>query len=286
MKKLSLIIFLLYIATSCTNYGQLTFVSQLPKKLKENSGIVSLNDASFWVINDTENENQIYNVDLKGNIIHKLKVKNATNKNWEDLTKDEKGNVYIGDFGNNENKRKDLVIYKIPNPEIEKGKKINAEAIYFNYPEQTKFPPKKKNLFYDAEAMFYNNNYIYIVTKNRASHFSGKTLLYKVPATPGNYDAEFIGSFKTCDNEKTCRITAADISPNKKTIVLLSNGKLWVFNTPNNDNFITEKATVIDLGIYTQLESVCFLNNNKLLLSDEEDEIGNGRKLYSYTLKK
>jgi len=283
MKKFTYVI-CYYLLTSCTNYGQLKLIKQLPKKLDENSGIVSLNNNSIWVIIDTKNADEVFQVDLHGDIIKELKVKNANNNNWEDLAKDNKGNVYIGDFGNNENKRKNLVIYKIPNPEIEKGDKINAERIEFNYPEQTKFPPKKKNMLYDAEAMFYNNNSIYIITKNRAYPFNGKTLIYKIPAIPGKYSATLIGSFYTCEDDTTCKITAADISLDGKKIVLLSNGKLWIFTDWNGENFSNGKTEAIDLGVTTQLESVCFLNNTTLLLSDEQD--GNtGRNLYSYTLK-
>lgn len=284
MKKFTYIICYFYLLTSCTNYGQLDLITQLPKKLNENSGIVSLKNDSYWIINDTKNDDKIFQIDLNGDIIKELKVKNASNNNWEDLAKDNNGNVYIGDFGNNENKRKNLVIYKIPNPEIRKGSKISAERIEFNYPEQRKFPPKKKNRLYDAEAMFYNNNSIYIITKNRASPFNGKALIYKVPATPGNYNATLIGSFYTCEDDTTCKITAADISVDGKKIVLLSNGKLWVFTDWNGEDFSKGKKELIDLGVISQLESVCFLNNTTLLLSDEQD--GNtGRNLYSYTLK-
>ncbi len=284
MKKLFFSLICLYLLNSCTNYGQLTFITKLPKKLDENSGIVSLNGSNVWFIEDTGNSNDIFNVDLNGNILKRLEVKNADNIDWEDLTKDEKGNVYIGDFGNNNNKRKDLVIYKIPNPAIEKGKKINAQRIYFKYPEQTKFPPKKKNLLFDAEAMFYNNKHLYIITKNRASPFSGKAFLYRVPTEPGNYNAELIAYFSTCTDGNTCKITSADISPNRKKIVLLSNGKLWVFNNSGKENFTTEQPKIIDLGIVSQLESVCFIDNTTLLLSDEEDN-KSGRNLYSYTIK-
>ena len=284
MKKLFLFLVCLYLLSNCSNYGQLELVTKLPKKLDENSGIVSLNGSNVWFIEDTGNTNTIFNVDLNGNILKKLKVKNAENIDWEDLTKDEKGNVYIGDFGNNNNKRKDLVIYKIPNPEIEKGKKINAQRIHFKYPEQTKFPPKKKNLLFDAEAMFYNNKHLYIITKNRTSPFSGKAFLYRVPAKSGNYNAELIGYFTTCTDGNTCKITSADISPNGKKIVLLSNGKLWIYNNSGEENFTTEQPKIIDLGIVSQLESVCFIDNTTLLLSDEEDN-ESGRNLYSYTLK-
>ncbi len=268
---------------SCTNYGQLTYVSKLPKALKENSGIVSLTDSTAWFVADNGNPDKLYQLDFKGNLLKELEVKNAKNHDWEDLTKDEKGNVYIGDFGNNSNNRKNLVIYKLPSPQKELGNKIKSEAIEFRYPEQKEFPPEREGLFYDAEAFFYHSNFLYIITKNRANPFPGNALIYKVPAQPGEYDAKYIGRFKTCGDWKTCQITSADISPNGKTIALLSYGKLWIVTNFGFDDFSKGNIKEIDLEVRTQLESICFISNETLLLSDEKK--GNtGRNLYSFQL--
>ncbi|WP_299529634.1 hypothetical protein [Ulvibacterium sp.] len=270
--------------SSCSNYGQLTFIAELPKKLDENSGIAMFSETTLWLIEDSGNPDEIYQVDLKGNLLKKLKVKNAKNKDWEDLTKDKKGNLYIGDFGNNSNDRKDLVIYKLPNPEIEPGDKIDALPIRFSYPEQKRFPPKKARLYYDAEAFFHHGNFLYIITKNRARPFSGKALLYRIPDYPGQHKALFMGSFRTCDDWKTCQITSVDISPDERTIVLLSYGKLWKVTHFRDDKFLQGTSKEIDLGARSQLEAVCFMNDSTLLISDEKRGT-TGRNLYSFPLK-
>lgn len=269
---------------SCSNYGQLTYVTKIPKKLDENSGMVFLKDSTVWMINDHGNSDKIYQLNFKGQLLKEFSVKNAKNKDWEDLTNDDNGHVYIADTGNNNNKRKDLTIYKIPNPEVEKGDKIDAQKIEFSYPDQKKFPPKRKNLRYDAEAIFYHQDHLYIITKNRSRPFNGETTMYRVPAKKGKYKATFLGSFISCKNYASCRITSADISPDGKTMVLLSYGKLWVFSSFNSANPFEVTPDYIDLGATTQLESVCFMNNQTLLLSDEQ-RAGTGRNLYMYTLQ-
>ena len=278
------ILFQLFLITSCSNYGQLQYITKLPKLLDENSGMVYSSKNSIWIIEDNGNKDNIYHVDFKGFILNSLEVKNAKNRDWEDLARDDKGNVYIGDFGNNNNTRKNLTIYKVPNPDIEPGDKINAEEIRFRYPEQKKFPPKKEKRFYDTEAFFYSNGYLYLITKNRSNPFSGNAFIYKVPAKEGSHEAELISTFETCDVWETCQITSADISPDGKTIVLLSYGKLWVITNFVLDNFMKGDIRVIDLGVRTQLESVCFMDNTTLLLSDEERK-STGRNLYSYQLQ-
>ena len=282
MNKYALIVILLSLV-SCSNYGQLKFITKLPKKIDEASGIVQLKDSTAWLINDSGDADKIYKVNFQGELLREFKVDNAKNKDWEDLAKDEKGNVYIADIGNNNNRRQELIIYKVPNPEKEKGSRIEAKKIKFSYPDQKKFPPKKKNLKYDAEASFYWDNHIYIITKNRADPFDGEALIYKVPSKKGTYEATRVGSFFPCKEFATCRITAADISPDGQKIVLLSYGKLWLFTEFSGDDFTNGKIQFIDLGATTQLEAVCFKDNDNLLLADEQSH-GTGRNLYSFSL--
>ncbi len=269
---------------SCMQYGQLDILADLPKKLDENSGMITMDGKSVWVIEDSGNADKIYEVDLKGKMLKELKLKDAKNRDWEDLARDSAGNVYVADIGNNGNDRKDLVIYKIPNPSIEKGDKIDAEKIEFSYPEQTEFPPKKSDFKYNAEALFYKDNFLYVVTKDRSRPFKGEALFYKIPAVKGKYKAELIGSFVPCSDPRNCQITAADISADGKKLALLGYGTLWIITDFEGDHFVEGNIQTINLGATTQLEAVCFLDNSTLLLSDEWSG-GAGRNLYRFSLK-
>ena len=73
----------------------------------------------------------IYYISYTGEIIKKRNIINSKNKDWEDITKDNKF-LYIGDFGNNLNNRKDLKIYKVPlfeNIKIDNETMIRARII-------------------------------------------------------------------------------------------------------------------------------------------------------------
>ena len=267
---------------SCTNYGQLKVVTDLPSSLKENSGMVSLRDSTVWIIEDGGNKDVLYKVDFMGNILKTLKMKNGDNDDWEDLTKDSLGNVYIADIGNNDNSRKNLKIYKVPNPEMEPG---DAGKIELSYPNQKEFPPKKSGRFFDAEAIFHHDDKLFIVTKNRADPFTGNAYIYSVPDVEGSYEASLVGEINVCTDWKTCQITGIAISPSGKKIIALSYGKLFVFTDFTCDNFSNGKIEEIDLGIRTQLESICFINEDLILLSDERSH-GTGNNLYSLDLSK
>jgi hypothetical protein len=281
--RIFLILFICFVNTGCAQHGKLTYLCPLPNELNENSGIAALEEGRVWFIEDNGNKDNIYEVSTTGERLREFEVKNAGNDDWEDLTQDGEGNLYIGDFGNNENERKDFAIYKLPNPTIEKGDKIVAEEIIFSYPEQTEFPPPAAEKRYDTEAFFFKDSLLYIITKDRSNPFLGEALIYTVPATPGEYKARRVGTFSTCKDYSICQITSAAISPDGTKIVLLGYGSLWIITNFDLPNFSGGDVQYIDLGVRTQLEAVCFKNNNTLYLSDEENHM-TGRNLYSFTL--
>ncbi|CAN0605172.1 unnamed protein product, partial [Ectocarpus sp. 12 AP-2014] len=97
----TIFVFFTFLILSCSNFGQLKHVADFPNKLDEVSGILYCKDSTIWAIEDGGNDDEIYKVDFKGDILKTFKVKNAKNEDWEDITKDKEGNIYIADTGNN-----------------------------------------------------------------------------------------------------------------------------------------------------------------------------------------
>jgi WD40 repeat protein len=256
---------------SCENKDETTALKQiaeLPKGLKEISGIAYANNL-LYAIEDSGNPNEVVVVDTLGKITKNISVSNVENIDWEDLTFDNKGNLYIGDFGNNDNVRKDLAIYKISQSDL-KGEKVDvAYRITFNYPEQTSFPPKKKELLFDVEAFFEYNNHFYLFTKNRSRGFDGTSYIYKIPNTSGHHQAKLIKKIKTCGDYHNCAITSAAISPDGSKFVLLSHSKVWLFEDYSQVDITTGRMTELDIKHYSQKEAICFKNNKELFIADE-----------------
>lgn len=264
-------------------FGKLDHLGRFPSQLSEISGIDIDELDRLWAIEDNGNKDVLYQLDFKGNPIKKLKIENAKNGDWEDLTISREGNFYIGDFGNNHNNRKDLVIYRIPAKQLTK-KTPKAEKIEFSYPQQKDFPPKKRDLLFDSEGFFHWNEHLYIFTKNRSRPYSGKTLAYRVPDKKGKHKAEFLGEFTLCTNQDHCSVTAADISEDGQTIALIGYGFIYLLTEFDFNDFSAPKVTPIDLQYPTQIESVCFSDENTLLIADEQSKT-KGRNLYKYDLK-
>ncbi len=285
MRKLILPLIYVFVVGCTPNYGQLRLLTRLPKELKENSGIeIIACDSTIWAVNDSGNKDHIYQVGFDGKMRREIKLKKAGNTDWEEITKDNDNNLYIGDFGNNNNKRKDLTIYKIPDPATVKGEEVEAEKITFHYPEQKDFPPKAKHKYYDAEAFFFLNGYFYVFTKNRSTPFDGLSFLYRVPARKGHHKAELIDKYTFCTDKEGCRVTAAAISPDEKTVALLGHDKVWLFSGFTDDNFFRAGTReVVELGHSSQKEGLCFTDNHTLLISDEASG-SSGRNLYELKL--
>lgn len=244
-------------------------IAKLPNSLKEISGVAYHNDF-IYAIEDSGNNNEITVVDTLGNIVRKIQLKDVENIDWEDLTFDAKDNLYIGDFGNNDNVRKDLSIYKIKQSDLQKKEVKIDYKITFDYPEQKDFPPKKKDLMFDVEGFFEYKNDFYLFTKNRSKGFDGTSYIYKVPNKAGHHSAQLIKTIKTCSDYHNCAITSAAISPDGLKFVLLSHSKIWLFENFSQKEIANAKMIELNLNHYSQKEAVCFKNNNELFIADEK----------------
>ena len=280
IKKLYFL-FLISFNISCQDFGKLKIIADLPSDLNEVSGIEYIKYSNyFWMINDSGNKPKLFAVSEKGKIKEEIEI-DAKNHDWEDLTSDEEGNIYIGDFGNNENRRENLRILKVEKNNLSK-RKAKVSKIKFTYEDQNKFPPKKNQLFFDAEAFFYFKNNFYVFTKSRVKEQPGLTSVYKIPATEGTHIAKKIGEYNNC-NEQDCWITSADISNDCKKVVLLSQSNIIVFSDFTDDNFFKGKLKKIPFTNYSQKESIAFKDINTVLISDEKSH-NQGGFLYEHKI--
>jgi sugar lactone lactonase YvrE len=256
----------------------------LPSQLQEVSGLhYDSTSKTFWALQDSGNKNELYQLDQKGKLIHTLKISKTPNIDWEELTADEEGNLYIGDFGNNKNNRQDLKIYKIDKTNLGEAKTTPSAIITFSYPEQKEFPPQKTELMYDAEAFFFYNDNFYIFTKNRSKGFDGTSYVYKVPNKEGSHKAELVQTFKGCNVYEHCALTGAAISPDEKTFVLLSHSKIWIVEGFNPNAILDGKISEHKLKHTSQKEAISFKDNNTIYIADEVKD-NTGGKIYQVDL--
>lgn len=286
--KLKISIFLIGItlSVSCQKKSQHDFLSvnHLSNSLKEISGVTRLpNDSHLYAINDSGNDHTLFRLLENGEILDEIKIPNSENIDWEDLTYDHQNNLYIGDFGNNENKRKILTIYTVSGIT---SNSPETNSIEFTLEDQKKFPPSKKKRNFDIEAFIYKDGSFYLFTKNRSTKFNGETKLYKLLNTPGKKQvAKLIGKYKTCSDPNDCFISGAAINSKGNKIALLTYNKIFILSDFEGDHLFNGKIEKIKLNHFSQKEGICFKNDSTLFIVDERRKNSKG-KIYQYQLEK
>lgn len=164
--------------SSASDYGTPAQIAVLKdKSVKESSGIAASRrfHGVYWTHNDSGDGPFIYGFDSRGGSKGVWRVSGATARDWEDIAAGPgpspgKSYLYIGDIGDNQEKRTEIVVYRLPEPEINtkglaKGKVAvtePSEAIRLRYPDGS----------HDAESLLVHphTGNIYIVTKIAFAH--------------------------------------------------------------------------------------------------------------------
>lgn len=254
---------------------------KLPKELKEISGLEILNDSILVAINDGGNKPQIFFLTTKGSIVHTTNIKRALNTDWEDLTTDKQGNLYIADVGNNLNKRKDLKILKVDLIECFKSDSVDAEVIFLKYEDQLDFPPNETKMNFDCETVFYHSDSLFLIAKNGSKPWKGEASMYAVPTIPGTYTAKktaeiFMGNSGWMNDA----VTSAAMT--EEELLVLTYTHLVVFNTKKDQ---LEKAKEYSFKVFTQKESIVVAPNKTIYVAAEGHRILGGPYLYTISRK-
>lgn len=249
---------------------------RLPKELKEISGWVFVNDSTLIAHNDGGNDPKIFVLNLDGSIRHKITVTNAENTDWEDITTDHKGHLYLGDFGNNNNTRTNLRILKVSLKKVLDNQDVEAKYIDFSYPEQTDFPPKLSEKYYDCEAMSYYNDSLYLFTKCRTEPFDGRCYVYTLPTKPGVYKAKK-KYYMVLGKRDWFRDAATSAAIWKDKLYLLTYNRIITHTFENGRAKYESHQTLLPI---TQKEAIAIHSNGKIYVADERQKIVGGGNMY------
>jgi hypothetical protein len=236
-------------------------IARLPKDLPESSGLALAADGHLWTHQDSGHENILFKITKQSEVLQRIRVPGTSNIDWEDLARDTKGHIYIGDFGNNANQRRNLRIFKVGEQTL-----TPVDTIQFAYADQQAFPPAKPHNNFDAEAFFWVEDKLFIVSKNR--NVKAPARVYAIPDVPGQYSVSPTDSVLV-----NAMITGADLDPGLQQVVLLGYGKLYLFEFEEGGSMFGGRRICIPVARSGQAEAVVFLPDNDILFTNEGGKI-------------
>jgi hypothetical protein len=236
-------------------------VGTLTDGILESSGLCAAPEAgTYFTFGDDGQQPLVYRIDATGQQVGQFTL-GSPNHDWESLSRDPKGNYYMGDCGNNNSDRQNLAILRF-RPE----QPNNVAKIKFKYPDQTEFPPSKKERNFDCEASLWHDGQVYLFTKDRATQSTCK--VYTVPETPGTYTAKLITKIAIPGE-----VTDAALSPSGNRLVLLARQEAFVLEGSSWDEILKATPRHIDLSGAGQTEGAAFKDENTLLITTEQGAV-------------
>lgn len=247
----------------------------------ESSGLAAsrTNPNIYWTHNDSGDGPFVYAFDAVGETRGVFRVAGAQARDWEDMAvgpgpEAGKSYLYLGDIGDNDAVRSDVVVYRVPEPVLTAADKTSskskprstapAEAIRLRYPDGK----------HDAETLLVHpsTGNLYIVTKVMLKNAT----VYEVaaPLKPGEtITMKRIGDIKV-PSLLGGALTGGSISPDGRRVALCDYLQGYEVELPakskNFNDIWTQKITGFSVGQREQGEAITYRADGKALLLTSE----------------
>lgn len=247
----------------------------------ESSGLVAsrTSPGCYWTHNDAGNAPLLYSFDSQGRSRGVWQVTGASAFDWEDLSagpgpKPDTNYLYIGDIGDNDGSRSEIIIYRIPEPVIpdsnsaptaeRPGATERAEVIRLRYPDGR----------HDSEALLVHpkTGRIYLVVKEE----SARPGIYAVDAPKGSGEVVTLTRIGEVDmsGRVGALINGGAISPDGQRAALSDYTQGYEFVLPDAnapfDSIWKQPMRTVDLGSRKHGEAITYRLDGKALLATSE----------------
>ncbi|HKN83299.1 MAG TPA: hypothetical protein VJW17_07680 [Pyrinomonadaceae bacterium] len=263
-------------------YGPATTLATIKSpSIIESSGLVAsrTTPGAYWTHNDSGDGPFIYALDTRGDSLGVFRVTGAQAVDWEDIAigpgpLPNKPYLYIGDIGDNDALRSEVVVYRVAEPVLTAAARQStakrplttepAEAIRLRYPDGK----------HDAEALLVHptTGDIYIVTKVMIA----SPVVYEAaaPFTSGKLiTMRRIGEIKI-PSLFGGMITGGNVSPDGRRVALCDYFQGYELVLPpgatNFDEIWKQRMIGFDLGKRKQGEAITYRLDGKALLATSE----------------
>lgn len=230
-------------------------VADLDPRVLECSGMVYANGL-LWTLGDSGTKPELCGLDSNGKCVQVITHPSLQNKDWEALAVDqERKKFFIGEIGNNGNRRKDLQVYVLDSNQ-------QVSVIPIRYALQDAFPPNKKLKNFDGEALVYHQDSLFLFSKNR-----GVPLVSWYALSVEEEQKELLPARQIFMKGM---VTDAAYDHGSGQLVLLAYGKLYWFKVEHGDLLKAKPWLIKKIPFYGQTEAICFDDKGSLYLSNEK----------------
>jgi hypothetical protein len=204
----------------------------------------------LWMHNDSGGEARLFGVGFDGSVVAAAALEGAENVDWESLATGPNGTLWIGDIGDNDLAREELVVYRISEPDLG-DTSVAATRFALRYPDGP----------HDAEALLVNpvTGRLWVATKQI---YGGG--LYEAPE---QLSAEGVNELVRIRDVPSV-VTDGTWSADGQRYVLRDYGRAWIYD-PAGNALAQVELPGQDQG-QNQGESVSFSAAGSALLSGSE----------------
>ena len=237
------------------------------KEIPESSGVIASRKfpGVFWTINDSGNGPTLFAFTRDGRLAAEYPV-NVRNNDWEAVTADDEGHLFIGDIGNNARDRDRVIVYRLDEPDPTQKQSRPAAALRVGAMLRLKFPGQP----FDAESLFVHKGRGYVISKLLSGKNAG---VYSFDLAP-QQDAATLEP--VCELPVRSPVTDAALSPDGDRLAVMTVTGPYLFAGLGGDvakaaNVEPTHITYFDPGDLN-MEGVCFVEGG-LLATTEEGQI-------------
>ncbi|MDB6029753.1 MAG: hypothetical protein JWM16_91 [Verrucomicrobiales bacterium] len=228
-------------------------------RITESSGIIqsTKDPLVFWTHNDGKRAN-LFGMTREGKPITEFVVVNAALHDWEEISTDRKGHIYIGDIGNNEARRNQIAVYEADEPDP----KSQIGMVKVNRGWQLRFPKQP----FDCESLFIKGGYAYVISK---VFKNAKAELFRFPLTDQKEPVvlELVAQLRI-----DSPVTGACLSPDGKKLGIVSKGGAYVYQVGKDLSKLAKQKPYHTKFRHEHIEACTFVPEG-LLATAESREI-------------
>jgi len=242
-------------------------------RVTESSGVAASHrvEGVYWTHNDSGDGANLYAFDEKGTDLGTYTLSGAKSIDWEDMASAKVGGVsylYVADVGDNARVRKEVVVYRVREPEAKMGNHTitKFDAYSLKYPDGA----------HDCEALIVTpKEELILITKERTGHPG--VYMASIRNSKDSYTLVKLGELKMDNAVQANRwVTGADMSPDGKFVVVRTYFTAYLYDNmstlyDNSKGFWFEQAPrLLRIPFEKQGEGICFdMFKNRLLTTSE-----------------